>query len=287
MLQGLVTGQRPMTTYRDREAQSFLHLLNETNDVEQYLAVKTLRIRLLGDFALLANDTPISSLDVPRLQSLLAYLALHRGVPQSRSRIAYTLWPDSTDAQAHTNLRNLLFKLRMTLPEVDTFLVVDRLTLCWQQDTFWSLDVMDFEGAISRAEQARCTQDTAEERQALEEAVKLYQGDLLPSCYDEWIQPERDRLQQTYQGALERLTELLQQERNYAGAIRVAQRLLRLDPLQEATYRHLMRLYAVRGDRGAILRTYQTCAAVLKRELAIEPGLTTRKTYERLIRAEA
>ena len=287
MLQGLVTGQRPMTTYRDREAQRFLHLLNETNDVEQYLAVKTLRIRLLGDFALLANDTPISSLDVPRLQSLLAYLALHRGVPQSRSRIAYTLWPDSTDAQAHTNLRNLLFKLRMTLPEVDTFLVVDRLTLCWQQDTFWSLDVMDFEGAIARAEQARCTQDTAAERQALEEAMKLYQGDLLPSCYDEWIQPERDRLQQTYQGALERLTELLQQEHNYAGAIRVAQRLLRLDPLQEATYRHLMRLYAVRGDRGAILRTYQTCAAVLKRELAIEPGLTTRKTYERLIRAEA
>src|SRR6266566_4411645 len=224
--------------------------------------------------------------DVPRLQSLLAYLALHRGVPQSRSRIAYTLWPDSTDAQAHTNLRNLLFKLRMTLPEVDTFLVVDRLTLCWQQDTFWSLDVIDFEGAIARAEQARCTQNTAEERQALEEAVKLYQGDLLPSCYDEWIQPERDRLQQTYQGALERLTELLQQERNYAGAIRVAQLLLRLDPLQEATYRHLMRLYAVRGDRGAILRTYQTCAAVLKRELAIEPGLTTRNTYERLIRAE-
>lgn len=286
MLQGLVTEQRPMTTYQDREAQRFLHLLNETNDVEQYLAVKTLRIRLLGDFALLANDTPISSLDVPRLQSLLAYLALHRGVPQSRSRIAYTLWPDSTDAQAHTNLRNLLFKLRMTLPEVDTFLVVDRLTLCWQQDTFWSLDVIDFEGAIARAEQARCTQNTAEERQALEEAVKLYQGDLLPSCYDEWIQPERDRLQQTYQGALERLTELLQQERNYAGAIRVAQRLLRLDPLQEATYRHLMRLYAVRGDRGAILRTYQTCAAVLKRELAIEPGLTTRNTYERLIRAE-
>ena len=109
---------------------------------------------------------------------------------------------------------------------------------------------------------------------------------MLPSCYDEWIQGERDRLQQIYQGSLERLIELLEQERNYAAAIRVAQRLLRLDPLQEATYRHLMHLYAVRGDRGAILRTYQTCAAVLKRELAIEPGLTTRKTYERLIRAE-
>jgi DNA-binding SARP family transcriptional activator len=286
MLQGLVTAQTQMTTYRDREAQRFLHLLKDTNDVEQYLAVKTLRIRLLGDFALLANDTPITSLVMSRLQSLLAYLALHRGLPQLRSHIAYTLWPDSTDSQAHTNLRNLLFKLRMTLPEVHTFLVVERQTLCWQPDAFWSLDVMDFEGAIARAEQARYTQDTAAERQALEEVVKLYQGDLLPSCYDEWIQDERDRLQQTYLGALERLIELLELDGNYAGAIRVAQCLLRLDSLQEATYRHLMRLYAARGDRGAISRIYQTCISVLKRELAIEPGLTTRTTYERLMRRE-
>ena len=141
-----------MTMYRDRGAQGFLHLLDETSDVEHFPAVKTLRIRLLGDFELLANDLPISSLDVPRLQSLLAYLALHRGVPQARSRIAYALWPDSTDAQAHTNLRNLLFKLRMTLPEVDSFLVVERQTLCWQPDALWSLDVMEFEGATARAE---------------------------------------------------------------------------------------------------------------------------------------
>ena len=287
MLQGLLTEQLQMTTYRDREAPRLLHLLDHTNDAEHHLAVKLLRIRLLGDFELLANDVPLSSLDVPRLQSLLAYLALHRGVPQSRSRIAFTLWPDSTDAQAHTNLRNLLFKLRMTLPEVDTFLVVDRLTLCWQQDTLWSLDVQDFESAVAQAEHARCMQDEVTERQALEQAVQCYQGDLLPSCYDEWIQDERDRLQQLYQGALERLIELLQAAANYAAAIRVAQRLLRLNPLHEATYRHLMRLHAARGDRGAVSRTYQNCVAVLKRELAIEPGLTTRKTYARLMQAEA
>lgn len=145
---------------------------------------------------------------------------------------------------------------------------------------------LEFEAAIAQAEQALCMQDKATERQALEQAVQLYQGDLLPSCYNEWIQAERDRLQQSYQGALERLIELLEQAGNYAGAIRVAQRLLRLDPLQEATYRHLMRLYAARGDRGALARTYQTCASVLKRELAIEPGLTTRTTYQRLMHAE-
>lgn len=286
MVQGLLTEQTQMTTSREYVAQSHLHLLNQAQDVEQYLAVKTFRIRLLGEFALLANNLPITYLDVPRLQSLLAYLALHRGVPQSRSRIAYTLWPDSTDGQAHTNLRNLLFKLRLTLPEVESFLVVDRQTLCWQKDALWSLDVEDFEGAIALAEQARCRQDTELERQALEQATRHYEGNLLPGCYDEWILEERDRLQQLYQEGLERLSELLEHMGNYAEAIRVAQRMLRLNPLQETTYCHLMRLHAARGDRGAVMHTYQICAAVLQRELEIEPSVTTRKTYQRLMRAE-
>ena len=286
MVQGLLTEQTQMTTSRNFEADPYLHLLNQTHDAEQYVAAKTFRIRLLGDFVLLANDLPITYLDVPRLQSLLAYLALHRDVLQSRSRIAYTLWPDSTDTQAHTNLRNLLFKLRLTFPEVDTFLAVDRQTLCWQTNAHWSLDVEDFESALAQAKQARCKQDPETERQALEQAVQCYQGNLLPSCYDEWILDERDRLQQLCEGALERLSELLEQSGNYAGAIRVAQRLLRLNPLQESTYCHLMRLHAARGDRGTIMRTYQTCAAVLQRELAIEPAVTTRKTYQQLMRAE-
>jgi DNA-binding SARP family transcriptional activator len=284
MRQGVLTEPTPVTIYRDREVDHYVQLLD---DAEQYLAVKTFHMCLLGDFLLLANDIPISSLDVPRLQSLIAYLALHRGVPQARSRLAFMLWPDSTDAQAHTNLRNLLYKLRVTLPEVSTFLIVERQTLCWQPDAFWGLDVTDFERAIAQAVEARCTHDVTTERQALEEAVKLYRGDLLPSCYDDWIQAERDRLQQIFLDALERLIELLELERNYPGAIRVAQRLLRHDCLHEATYRHLMRLHAARGDRAACKRTYQTCVAILKRELAVEPALTTRRVYERLMRAEA
>lgn len=286
MLEGLLSRQAQEMTTRDRKFQNFLHLIQDEAEVGHCYAVKTLRIRLLGGFALLVNDLPTTGLDVPRLRSLLAYLALHRGVPQSRSRIACALWPDSTDAQAHTNLRNLLFKLRLALPEIDTFLVVERQTLCWQLNALWSLDVMDFELAIAQGEQAALAQDDEAERQALEEAVRLYQGDLLPDCYDEWICDERERLQQLYQGVMERLIDLLEQAGNFAGAIRVAQRLLRLDPLQEAIYRRLMRLYAARGDRGSILRTYQNCVAVLKRELAIQPGLATRRTYEQLMLAE-
>src|SRR5579859_5622671 len=112
------------------------------------MVTPTLHIHLLGDFLLLADDSPVTTLQVPRLQSLLAYLVLHRTAPQERSHLAFLLWPDSTDAQAHVNLRKALHHLRQTLPYADHFLCADRQSLHWQpspSDASWTLDVQDFE----------------------------------------------------------------------------------------------------------------------------------------------
>ena len=111
-------------------------------------------LHLLGDFRLIWGETPVMNIDMPRLQSLLAYLVLHQNAPQSRSQLAFLLWPDTTDSQAHTNLRNLLFKLRKVLPSVDLLLHMDRNTLQWRSDAPWSVDVLAFECAVARADQA-------------------------------------------------------------------------------------------------------------------------------------
>jgi DNA-binding SARP family transcriptional activator len=172
------------------------------------------------------------------------------------------------------------------LPDADCFLRVERQTLSLQPDAPLGLDVIDFERAIARAEQAKRTQDPLAERQALEEAAKLYQGNLLPSCYDEWIMSERDRLSQLFLEVLERLLVLQEKEHDYQAAIRTAQRLQHHDPLHEAAYRHLMRLHAKNGNSAAVVRTYQTCAAVLERELGVRPSTATREAYERFVEEE-
>jgi len=249
--------------------------------------VPNLRLHLLGEFLLLSDETPLTGIDVPRLQSLLAYLVLHHTAPQSRSHLAYLLWPDSTESQAHTNLRNVIHKLRQALPGADTFLQAQRQGLQWQPNGRWTVDVLDFEQALARSEEEEQAKNMIAARHALSEAVDLYRGDLLPSCYDEWILPERDRLRQQFLKALERLIDLLEQERNYEAAISAAQRLLRHDPLHEVAYRHLMRLYAVSGDRVAALRTYHTCTTVLERELGVAPSHATREVYERLVQADS
>ena len=83
-------------------------------------------VRLLGECSLHLDRAPpagepLSEVNTPRLQALLAYLLLHRDAPQSRSHLAFLFWPDSTEAQAHTNLRTLLHRLRQALPDGDRF----------------------------------------------------------------------------------------------------------------------------------------------------------------------
>src|SRR5213078_4037588 len=88
-----------------------------------------------------------------RAESLLAYLLLHRETPQGRQHLAFLLWPDSTEAQAQTNLRHVLHNLRRALPDLDRFLGVTPRTLQWRADVPFWLDVAAFEATIARADQ--------------------------------------------------------------------------------------------------------------------------------------
>src|SRR5712672_1004289 len=133
------------------------------------LVIPPLHLALLGDFLLLSAETPVTTITVPRVQSLLAYLVLHRSAPQDRSHLAFLLWPDSTEAQAHTNLRQLLYQLRQSLPDADQFLYVDNHSLQWlpaHPDVTFTLDILEMEQALTRAEQAEQSQDTSTLRQA-------------------------------------------------------------------------------------------------------------------------
>ena len=237
----------------------------------------TLQIRLLGEFSLVYGSEVVQSVGTLRLQSLLARLVLHRSAPQSRRHLAFTLWPDSSESQARTNLRRELHKLRQALPAADHFLSVEMQTLQWRSDAPFTLDVADFEQAVTAANQAEEAANEPGVRDALAEAVALYKGDLLPSCYDDWLLTERERLRQGYLQALERLIVLLQKQRDYRSAIGYGQQLLREDPLAEEAYLYLIRLYALNGDRARALRVYHTCVTTMQRELGVEPGPATRR----------
>src|SRR3954447_1398543 len=109
----------------------------------------TLHLGLLGDFSLVYGQEPVTSINTPRLHSLLAYLVLHRNAPQLRQHLAFLFWPDMSEAQARTNLRQILHQLRHTLPDANRFLYADANTVCWRTDTAFQFDVAEFEHALA------------------------------------------------------------------------------------------------------------------------------------------
>ena len=229
-----------------------------------------LDIHLLGGFRLFSDGQLLDGFNSARLQSLLAYLVLRRDGPQSRQRLALLFWPDTSEDQARTNTRKSIHFLRQALPDPAVFLSDDRTALQWRRDAPFSLDVAEFEAAVAAGDYER--------------AAGLYPGDLLPECYDDWVVDDRERLRQTYLGVLERLIRQKEDARDYAAALNFAQELLKCDPLREELHRHVIRVYALKGDRAAALHAYQECAALLQRELGIAPGPVTRQVYESLLR---
>ena len=241
-----------------------------------------LQIQLLGGWRVTCGDEPISGLDSARPQALLAYLILHRNTVLTRQQLAFLFWPETTDAQAQTNLRQLLHTLRRRLPHADGYLELDGKTLGWRTQAPVVSDLERFELAFARAQAA----GGSDQLERLAEAAGFYTGDLLPQCYDDWILPIRERLAQQYAQTLAQLAHLHEERREYTAAVTYAQRLLHHDPLHEATYRQLMRLHALNGDRAAALRVYHTCVTVLERELDVPPRAATREAYEQLLRTE-
>jgi DNA-binding SARP family transcriptional activator/predicted ATPase len=241
-----------------------------------------LQVRLLGQFSLTVDGRAALGPATARLQSLFAYLLLHADAPQARAHLSFAFWPDASESNARNNLRQLLHQLRQALPDSDRYLRADANSLQWAPDSSFTLDVAQFEGAVSAAEAAARAGDTAGRRACLERAVDLCQGPLLPRCYDDWIGPLRERLARRCEDAVAALVALLEEQREYPSAIARVRHWLQHDPLDEEAYRSLMRLLALSGDRVAALQAYRQCADALHRELATEPSAATVSAFEKI-----
>src|SRR6266545_3717939 len=230
------------------------------------MAQPVLDLRLFGTLEVRDDATRIVPFESARAESLLAYLVVHRAAPIPRERLASSLWPDSTDSQARTNLRHLLHTLRRVLPAAGWLIDVNARTVAWRSNAPSWVDVAAFDRAIDKQDWAG--------------AVAIYRGDLLDSCHDEWLVPHRDTYRQRYRRALRALIASLQAAGDYARAIDHAARLQREDPLDEETYRLLIQLHTARGDRAGALRVFHECAATLERELGVRPAPETRRACD-------
>src|SRR5437763_470817 len=246
-----------------------------------------MRINLFGNLRISIAGNPVTSLNSNRLQSLIAYLILHGDAPQPRERLAFLLWPASSESQARTNLRQLLHHLKRALPAESSVLVINNFAVRWRQDAACAIDVVDFQAAVAAADSARLENDRAREIQSLTTAAQLYEDDLLPGLYDDWLTPLRDDYRRRICDVLQRLATIFEEQQEYAAAIPWAERLVALDSLREAHHQLLIRLHAANHDRSSALPAYHQCMRLLRREMGVEPGPATVGLFESILKSEA
>ena len=93
------------------------HMPSDTSGVNSELVPARLQVRLFGAVEIILDGRRLRAFDSLRLQRFLARTVLWRE-PRHRSRLAFELWPDSTEHQARTNLRKLLHEFRHSLPDI-------------------------------------------------------------------------------------------------------------------------------------------------------------------------
>jgi DNA-binding SARP family transcriptional activator len=212
------------------------------------------RLELLGEARLRSGDARIDL--ERRTAGVLAWLALEG--PHPKYRLAGLLWAESSEPTARNNMRQLLRRLRLSCG-VELVRGTDVLSLCERVVT----DASELQAHVLAGRHA--------------EALAL-DGVLLGTLeyedcaeFQRWLEGARERLDKLRRRAAALESEARERQGDLPGALALAERLLIMDPYSEESWRRLMRLHYLAGDRMAALNTFERCRRLLREELDTTP----------------
>jgi DNA-binding SARP family transcriptional activator len=214
----------------------------------------TWRVEVLGGAHLLGLGEPLPL--ERKTAAVLAYLALEG--PTAKYQLSGLLWPDSREATARNNMRQLLRRLRVA---TGAELVMGEGLISLSDAV--STDAAELEAHVSAGRHA----------EALTFHGELLAGLDFADCLelDSWLQRARERLLGLRRRAADTEADRLEQRGELTRALEFATRSLELEPCSEETYRRLMRLHYLAGDRAAALVVFEQCRHMLQRELDTVP----------------
>jgi oligopeptide transport system substrate-binding protein len=231
-----------------------------------------LQARFLGQYEICLDGQPVIIPSRPT-QSILAFLLLHPNMSHRREKLAGQFWPDSSEANARSNLRHELWRIRKALGlGANARMESDDLGVTYHPQPGDQLDVDAFEA---------CSEDE-DSTDALLLAVSAYGGELLPGFYEDWVTLEREHLGAVFERKLGRLLDCLLAERRWDEVLEWGERWIATGGTPEPAYRALMLAHAGLGNLAAAAAQYQRCVEALARELGVEPSKRTREVFEQI-----
>jgi DNA-binding SARP family transcriptional activator/Tfp pilus assembly protein PilF/TolB-like protein len=205
---------------------------------------------------------------------LAALLVLGPGGPTSRDELMARLWEDATRANALTNMRQLVARIRHLETSLGVALFeVSRTSIVIAEATSSDLSMLSQVGPVASA-------------QRLDDLVALYRGDLLEGIdglglgLTRWINAERQRVRERFIG------ETLDGALRVGGqaAIRALRRLSEISRYDESVCRGLLQALFDVGDVQGTALVYNDLRSRLRDDLHIEPSAATDELFLHLMR---
>jgi predicted ATPase/DNA-binding SARP family transcriptional activator len=248
-------------------------------------------IQLLGTPQFQLDQVPLTA-SRRAVVALLAYLAVsdseHPGQRFTRESLAALLWTEYDQAKALANLRHTLWEVAQFLGE--GWVIAEHEMISLPPTADLTLDVAQFRSLLA---QAAGRSEPALRIPFLTEATELYRDDFLSGfslkegpSFNEWAMSKAASLRHEFAATLQMLIEDYDALNQSQQAILYAERLIELDPLNEAAHRTLMQLYALTDQQTAAIQQYRSLERLLRKELNVDPQFETRELYKRIRRGE-
>ncbi|MEW8978150.1 MAG: BTAD domain-containing putative transcriptional regulator [Symbiobacterium sp.] len=253
-----------------------------------------LTIQVLGPLVVTVGETPVDVRALKRRKSgqLLTLLVASEG-PLPREQVVERLWPDLDPSAADTSLRVSLHHLRRLLePHLggkarSRYIHAEAGLVWFSRHPEVQVDLDRFREELRRAEEARDSGHLREAAGLLEQACRLYRGDLLADDPYE-LGDLREQWRARYAAALDWLGEYYWHELGSPNRAIVAfQRRLALDESHEPTHQSLIRIYLETGQVDRARRQYLACREALASQLGVEPSPATESLYQLIVQMES
>lgn len=241
-----------------------------------------LRVASLGRFAVWKGRQLIPDKAWQRRRSgeLFRYLLLQPGRKAGKETIIEALWPEHDYESGNNLLHQATSSLRRILepdlPEKfpSRYLEYEGERLFLRLPPGSLIDFEQFETNLHAAMSSR-------KADLIQEALRLYTGDLLPQDqFFDWTAELRTHLSELYMEGLVTLATLYLEQEDYADALDRVNQVMRLDPWNEEAALIGMKTYLQLGSAPHALRLYNHLAGTLKKDLGIVPRSDLRQLAE-------
>jgi pimeloyl-ACP methyl ester carboxylesterase/DNA-binding SARP family transcriptional activator len=216
-------------------------------------------ITLLGRFAVGVDGVTVDPAHWRRrpAANLVKVLALTPGLERHREQVIDQLWPDLPARDATPRLHKAAHYARRALGREGVVTEGEMIRLFPGRSV--TVDVVRFETAAAAALDGRATSVAPDDGGALDAALAIYGGDLLPADrYEPWTEAPREHLAHLHR-------QLLRAAGRWS-------ELLALEPSDEQAHVEVMRAHIERRDRAAALAQFDRLEQVLADELGVEPS---------------